>query len=110
MCRKWRARRDGKEGGEDGERAGKRQREGRTTRGTRPLSGYETNSDLICRVYDSVFFSPFIFSPRGIKILAGIRLGGGLARAQIDKLCVCARRLKVGRSEWFTVDFTEAQQ
>lgn len=57
--------RDGKEGGEDGERARKRQREGKTARGTRPPSDYETNSDLICRVYDSVSFSRFMFFSPG---------------------------------------------
>lgn len=56
-----------------------RGREGRG-RGTRPPSGYETNSDLICRVYDSVFLLSFyfFFPPCSIRILAGIRLGFGL--------------------------------
>lgn len=40
----------------------------------RSWSGYETNSDLIWRVYDSVF--SFFFP--GAEMQAGIRLGGGL--------------------------------
>lgn len=40
----------------------------------RSRSGYETNSDLIWRVYDSVF--SFFFPDTEMQ--AGIRLGGGL--------------------------------
>lgn len=84
VCRKWRAAR-WEEEGEEGKKSTERERQkGKEKEGgevKRSWSGYETNSDLIWHVYDSVFFS---FFP-GIKMQAGIRLGGGLAWAQREE-------------------------
>lgn len=89
VCRKWRAERWEGEAAGRKERAmrrtGKRKEEERQKgkektykrESKRSWSGYETNSDLIWRVYDSMFS----FFPRS-ETQAGIRLGGGLGWAQ----------------------------
>lgn len=75
-CRKERASNE-KDGKEKRGRAAERERKTYKRESKRSWSGYETNSDLIWRVYDSMFS----FFPRS-ETQAGIRLGGGLGWAQ----------------------------
>lgn len=85
VCRKWRAARwegevaGGKERKSERDRKGKRKK--KRGRVKRSWSGYETNSDLIWRVYDSVF--AFFFQAPRCRL--ELRLGGGLGWAQREK-------------------------
>ena len=79
VCRKWREGRCDGEGagrierGQDrDEKRDRQKREKQRGRVKRSWNGYETNSDLIWRVYDCF---PFFFS--GTEMQAGIRRGGG---------------------------------
>lgn len=88
VCTKWKAGRweernrvKGQEKKRETDKKGKGKRKRKRGRVKRSWSGYETNSDLIWSVYDSVF--SFFFP--GTEMQAGIRLGGGLGRAQREE-------------------------